>query len=122
MILYHGSDADFEIFSDKFLVREGSGPNSALGIWLGERWVAGNFGKYTYKVKCSCINLYRMPIGEMIEHHSESEGDPAYFVKMRIDMMSQGYDGILVLENDGTTPTGVVMDLSKLAIVGRETR
>lgn len=120
LTFFHGSDTDFDSFSDKFLVREGSGPNSALGIWLGERWVAQGFGRFTYTVAASFENPYYMDIRQMVGHHNESDGDPTYFVNMRADFRRRGHDAIFVRECDGTTPTVVALDVAKLKILEKE--
>ncbi len=120
LIFWHGSDADFETFSDKFLVRPDSGPNSALGIWLGEAWVSKNFGQFTYKVECRFKNILYMGVGAMMRHHNQSSGDRAYFDDLRQAYLAQDIDAIFIREADGSCPTIVALDLDALSIVGRE--
>jgi hypothetical protein len=120
-ILWHGSNAEFDTFSDAFLVRPESGPNSALGIWLGEEWVAANFGRFTYKVSCSLNKIFFMDIDDMVKHHNASGGDRSYFDAMRQNFLTEGYDAIFVREANGKCPTMVVLDMAALSVIERRT-
>jgi hypothetical protein len=45
MRLYHGTDAEFEVFSLEFAQREGMASNGHLGIWLAvDEAVGQGFG------------------------------------------------------------------------------
>jgi hypothetical protein len=122
MIFFHGSNSNFKTFSTRRLVREGSGANSALGIWLGEAWVANNFGKYLYEVSCAFKSYYSMDVSTMFAHHNSSGGDPDYFKAMRWEFRDQDYDAIFLIEADGSHPTVVSLDPKNLTILSKTVR
>ena len=80
-LLYHGTDAEFDGFSDAAPgTREGSANNSALGIWFfADRRHAENFGARTLEADVELGRSWRLPLSEFVrlDREAEEPGKPA---------------------------------------------
>lgn len=123
MIGYHGTDAQFDSFSEEaFGSKENFSANGALGVWLYlDESLARRHGTRTLKVEADVRSAKRIGISEMHRDHTEAGGDReealAYFERRRAALLAEGYQAIEVEERDGSVAIAVILDLSAIVSV-----
>jgi hypothetical protein len=126
-LLYHGTDAEFDGFSDAAPgTREGSANNSALGIWFfADRRHAENFGARTLEADVELGRSWRLPLSEFVRLDREAEtldmdaagSALAFWRAKRAELAGLGYDSVAIVERNGETCIHVVLRASSITAV-----
>lgn len=123
MIGYHGTDAQFDSFSeDHFGTKADFSPNGALGVWvyLAED-LARLHGRRTLRVEADIARAVRIDVSEMMRDHRKAGDDRgealAFFAAKRAALLAGGYQAIEVAEADGSVMIVVILDPKRIVSV-----
>lgn len=122
MILYHGTNGDFDSFDEAvFGTNPDASPNGALGVWAAsERDLASKFGARVLALSVSDGKVARIDVGQMARDHGsarQTEDPVGFFKTMRAQMLVSGYSRIDVVEKDGSVEMSVILDLRSIQSV-----
>jgi len=99
---FHGSDYKFTTFQNY----KSNGP-SALGIFVtDDKSLAELFGQNIYDVNISYKNPYKITMNKWDSIREKHARDTEYFINMRNDLITQGYDCIFIKNRTITLPSG----------------
>lgn len=125
MLLFHGSSERFEAFSLARSGRTDRASNGALGIWVSDSAdIAARFGDYLYSIEIGSPREKVVSVRTLVRWHNEVPDDPdeaiAFYDRIRLEAIGQGYDLISVEERDGSRPTRIILDPERIRIVSVE--
>lgn len=117
MLVFHGTHAEFDHFSEEFFgSREDMSANGALGVWFADEEAhARAFGGRILAIEAEPGRTIRLSVREMRQDHevAEHSDDPlGWFRRRRAALLADGYQAIEVVEQDGSSAMGILLDLS----------
>lgn len=115
MIVFHGTHAEFDHFSEEYFgSRENMSANGALGVWFArEETHASVFGGRLLSIEATPERSIALSVTDMRLNHETAErsDDPlAWFRVRRAALLARGYQAIDVIERDGSSAMGVILD------------
>lgn len=119
MILFHGTDRDFDAFSSEYLHSASDRhQNGRLGVWVTtDPDLAGRFGKYVLAVETPGDRTFKIDMVKLREMGHDSDRD--IYGEMRSILRQRQFDILAVMEFDGSSPTRAILDPEGCRIVGR---
>jgi hypothetical protein len=113
--LHHASQHDFD-FPDfeKITANTTNHINGFLGLWVSVQtdWIEG-FGERIYEMDVvgECRD---MPVSELAKWNRQDQGEPDFYARIRETMLEEGVAYLRLIELDGRSEMGVVLDLSAI--------
>lgn len=121
MIGFHGTDNEFEAFSEAFLgSNDRNSPNGRLGVWFyTDPELAALHGKRVLAVEADIRKPYCMTVRELMHVSApKTTGDIRETLgQARTNLIEQGYDAVRVVEMDGESLIGIILDLNRILAV-----
>lgn len=125
MILFHGTNAEFETFQDDFLnSREDGHVNGAMGVWLSpDPRLASSFGRWLLAVEVPDSRIYDMPLQELIQlarlNYRDETDSLVRHQEFANGLRSEGFDLVTIREENGSADTLIALHPERCVIVGR---
>lgn len=124
MLLFHGTDADFTSFEERFLAPDDKHANGALGVWLATMpTLACGFGKWTLAVEVAGDRIFDMSVRDLRKLAElgmrDPEGSVVAHQRLAAQIRDAGYHFIAIRESDGSAPTMIAIRPEDCRIVER---
>jgi len=122
MTLFHGTNNEFDEFDEKYInSRNDTASNSALGFWFfTQEKYAKNAGKIVLTVEANIRNPFKMDIDKLVKLNRVYNSCPDEWIKIRKDLVGNGFDAIELVEIDGRSFIYVVLKPELLKILSKK--
>lgn len=126
IVYFHGTNADYDAIDQTCLgTRDDCHPNSRMGLWVAkEADLAQRFGDHVLEVAIPEDRIETISIDDLSKMSRLGQRDEDGGIQRHLDYAdaakSRGAAVIFVVEQDGSMPTGVVVDLSAVRIAKYE--
>jgi hypothetical protein len=112
--VYHASPHKFEFPDYELLTKNKSNhDNGLLGLWVATEsdWIKG-FGKNVYSLNIEGVSQ-NLSIQDLHAWANEADG-PQFYEHMRATLMAQGIDYLRLVEIDGRSDMGIVLNFQAI--------
>ena len=121
MILFHGTNREFDAFSSEFLhTNPDRHENGRLGVWVTtDPELAVRFGRILLAVETPGDRVFDLEVRALLNMGKNAPEDQDVFGDFRRNLINRSFDVLAIREADGSAPTRVILDPERCRIVGR---
>lgn len=112
---YHASDHEFDFPSYERMAANKTGhDNGLLGLWVSVKpdWITG-FGSTVYAMEIEGVSK-DLPIRDLKQWAHDHWNDPDFYKRVRRQLIAEGVAYLILVELDGRSEMGVVVDLGAI--------